>query len=189
MSKFCLAWLLRQHRSADVGVWASNTHWQEDQPCPWTGMRRAKLSALELWTTDVTGLPQFARYIGIDYSCAVTPESSCIGLRVRLLSEPAFRQLLARLPSPWVNASAMSRMRDAPTMGVSSPRMSVDRFTPNGALGRGLRSRINVSPPSRCCCEPFTARQPCGQVDAQRHREWSKSPQRLPWDRFRLAWR
>jgi hypothetical protein len=27
-------------------------------------------------------LPQFNRYIGIDYSGAVTPESSCKGLRV-----------------------------------------------------------------------------------------------------------
>jgi hypothetical protein len=29
-------------------------------------------------------MPQFARYIGIDYSGAVTPESSCKGLRVYL---------------------------------------------------------------------------------------------------------
>jgi hypothetical protein len=31
---------------------------------------------------EVTGLPHFNRYIGIDYSGAVTPESSCKGLRV-----------------------------------------------------------------------------------------------------------
>src|ERR1019366_2466599 len=29
-----------------------------------------------------TNMPQFARYIGIDYSGAVTPESSCKGIRV-----------------------------------------------------------------------------------------------------------
>jgi hypothetical protein len=31
---------------------------------------------------EVTGLPHFERYIGIDYSGAETPESSCRGLRV-----------------------------------------------------------------------------------------------------------
>jgi hypothetical protein len=31
---------------------------------------------------EVTGLPHFERYIGIDYSGAVTPDSSCKGLRV-----------------------------------------------------------------------------------------------------------
>ncbi len=35
-------------------------------------------------------MPQFNRYIGIDYSGAVTPESSCKGLRVTATAQVAF---------------------------------------------------------------------------------------------------
>jgi hypothetical protein len=43
-------------------------------------------------------MPQFARYIGIDYSGAVTPESSCKGLRV-FVAEGSGTAIQVQLPS------------------------------------------------------------------------------------------
>jgi len=43
----------------------------------WIGFGSADIDAIE-----ETQMPIFRRYIGIDYSGAVTPESSCRGLRV-----------------------------------------------------------------------------------------------------------
>jgi hypothetical protein len=45
-------------------------------------------------------IPQFNRYIGVDYSGAVTPESSCKGIRVYLVEGSAAPEPVQPPPSP-----------------------------------------------------------------------------------------
>lgn len=45
-------------------------------------------------------MPQFARYIGIDYSGVVTPESSCKGLRVYAAKDSGEPLKVQPPPSP-----------------------------------------------------------------------------------------
>ena len=47
-----------------------------------------------------TKMPQFSRYIGIDYSGAVTPDSSCKGLRVYAVGGSGNPEQIQPTPSP-----------------------------------------------------------------------------------------
>jgi hypothetical protein len=69
-------------------------------------------------------MPQFARYIGIDYSGAVTPESGCKGLRVYVAKGSDTPEPVLPPPSPrryWTRRGLAERLCDE--LGTDTPTL------------------------------------------------------------------
>ena len=91
---------------------------------------------------EVTGLPHFERYIGIDYSGAVTPESSCRGLHVFIAEVSGMQEPVLQPPSPRGIAPHLG------TCSSSSIRLySLDGLRIPNRRAQGFRRHLQAVPP------------------------------------------